>query len=278
MTLLVLAESSDETAVRFARSASERGVEAVVAADFDRLAVSVTVSRELHSRSTVLVDGRPPTGILCRGRPDASTPPTPAARFAASERQAAVWSAVALWPGPVVNRPTVHGYPPRLDPLELASSVPGIRPAGTLTDGRDATGANHAYRISDHAQLDPAARTPYDVVHLTRLDAGRTHRLLVAGTSTFHLGDPARRADLARHAPQVTRIRNWLHAKQTDFAIVTLETADADDGALRLLEASPWPNHHQFASVADAAYAALLTRLTRLTRQTRPPRHPRPVG
>ncbi|MFG2873785.1 hypothetical protein ACGFYU_01965 [Streptomyces sp. NPDC048337] len=258
MTLLVLAESADETAVRFARFASDRGVEAVVAAGFDRLAVTVTVSHDLRPRSTILVDGRPPVGVFCRGRLDSSPPLTPAARFAAGEEQASVWAAMALWPGPVINRPTVHGYPPRLDPLELAASTPDIRPAGTIANGRDVPG-NHAYRISDYTQLDPATRGLYDVVHITQIDERRTHQLLIAGTSTFDVSDPDHRLDLARHAPHVALIRHWLHAKQTDFALVTVGTSDTPDGALRLLEASPWANHHQFASVEDAAYTALLT-------------------
>jgi hypothetical protein len=258
MTLLVLAGSGDETAVRFARFASDRGVETVVVAGFDRLAVTVTVSRDLTARSTILVDGRPPAGIFCRGRLDSSPPSAPSARFATSEQQAALWAALALWPGPVINRPTVHGYPPRLDPLELASSTPGIRPAGTLTNGRDATG-NHAYRISCSTQLDPAARDVYDVVHLTQIDERRTHQLLFAGTSTFEVSGPAHELDLAHRVV----IRRWLQAKQTDFAIVTVDTCHCPNGSLRLLEASPWANHHQFRSVEDAAYTALLDRLVR---------------
>ncbi|MFD7256315.1 hypothetical protein [Streptomyces sp. NPDC059874] len=262
MTLLVLAESGDETAVRFARFASDRGVETVVAGGFDRLTVTVEVSRDLRPRSTILVDGRPPAGIFCRGRLHSSPPLTSAARFAAGEQQAAVWAAVALWPGPVINRPTVHGYPPRLDPLELAASTPGIRPTGTIVNGQDAPG-NHTYRISDYTQLDPATRASYDVVHITQIDERRTHRLLMAGTSTFDVSNPAHRLDLAHHAPRIALIRHWLHAKQTDFAIVTVGTSDRPDGALRLIEASPWANHHQFTSVEDAAHTALLTRLVR---------------
>ncbi|MFI8103827.1 hypothetical protein [Streptomyces sp. NPDC086023] len=275
MTLLVLAEDGDETAVRFARFATGRGVDTVVAAGFDRLSVTVRVSRGLRHRSTVLVDGRPPVGILCRGLPAASpspsssASPSAAARFAAAERQAALWAAVALWPGPVVNRPTVYGYPPRLDPLELAASSSRILAAGTLTDGPDEPG-NHAYRLDDHAELDPAARTPYDVVHVTRIDAGRTRRFLVAGAATFGLGSLGDRLALARRAREVASIRDWLHARRTEFAIVTVSTPDGDDrderddrndGALLLLEASPWASHHHFGPVEDAAYAALLDRL-----------------
>ncbi|MFJ7154359.1 hypothetical protein ACIQUQ_05420 [Streptomyces sp. NPDC101118] len=297
MTLLVLAEDGDETAARFARFATGRGVDTVVAAGFDRLSVTVTVSRGLRHRSTVLVDGRPPVGILCRGLPaaspsvpasasasaaaaaassaSASASATAAARFAAAERQAALWAAVALWPGPVVNRPTVYGCPPRLDPLELAASTSRIRAAGTLANGPDEPG-NHAYRLDDHAELDPAARTPYDVVHVTRIDAGRTRRFLVAGAATFALGSPADRRALARRAREVATIRDWLHARRTEFAIVTVSTPDGDDGddgdnrddrddkgdgPLLLLEASPWVSHHRFGPVEDAAYAALLGRL-----------------
>ncbi|WP_438296013.1 hypothetical protein [Streptomyces sp. HUAS TT7] len=258
MTLLVLAESGDETAIRFARFASDGGVETLVVADFDRLAVTVTVSRDLNSHSTVLVDGYPPVGIFCRGRLGSSPSSAPAARFAASEQEATLWAALALWPGPVINRPTVHGYPARLDPLELASSSPGIRPAGTITNGRDATG-NHAYRTSCYTQLDPAARDVYDVVHLTQIDERRTHQLLFAAASTFEVNGPGHELDLAHRVV----IRRWLQAKQTDFAIVTVDTMDSPHGTLRLLEASPWANHHQFRSVEDAAYTALLDRLVR---------------
>src|SRR6201999_3677871 len=36
-------------------------------------------------------------------------------QFAAFERLAGWWSALALFPGPVINRPTRFGYLPRLD-------------------------------------------------------------------------------------------------------------------------------------------------------------------
>ncbi|MFD7166698.1 hypothetical protein [Streptomyces violascens] len=73
------------------------------------------------------------------------------------------------------------------------------------------------------------------------------------------MSGPAQELDLAHRVV----IRRWLQAKQTDFAIVAVDTCDCPDGTLRLLEASPWANHHQFRSVEDAAYTALLDRLVR---------------
>ena len=169
---------------------------------------------------------------------------------------------MALWPGPVINRPSEHGYPPRLDPLELAAALPGTRPAGTITNGHDVPG-DYAYRLTDWEVVDPSALAAHDVVHVTEVTETLVQRLVFAGARSFPIAGSGQEPDLTPHAAHIDQIRQWLQAKHVDFAVLTIGLSGASDSGFRVFEASTWAHHSQFESVEEQVYTALLEKLRR---------------
>jgi len=257
MTLLVLASAQDVTASRFAEFAAGSGVRTVVASGFEQVGLTVTVTRDRLHQSKVTVGGADVCGVLNRGQGSWGEERSVEQTFMASESYAIFWSTLALWPGPVVNRPSAQGFFPRLDPLELAGHDGIAPPPAVILNGAEAL-SGRVSRISDWTVLDPdAPRDPFDVVQITRIDPARTRHILVAGAEAFDLNaaDGRLRADLAgRVAPVLT----WLHAQGTDFAEFTVQM---EPEATRLLDASCWPGHHQFTRLEEPVYSALLKRL-----------------
>jgi hypothetical protein len=255
VTLLVIAPDTDETAARFAGFAGEHGVPAVVAQEFGRVGVSVHATRDRACRARLTLDGVEVSGILNRGIGGWGADPDPDRTFAAAETYAAFWSAVALWPGPVVNRPSEHGFFARLDPLELAAAGVVEPPRTVILNDGSAPGRD-VYRIPEWTAVDPEApRSRFDVVQIG--DPARTRRILVAGPEVFEVGGTERRLDgetAGRVAPIVAWLRRWGPA----FADFTVEPAA---GVPRLVDVSCWPGHDLFPDLADQVYAALLTGL-----------------
>ncbi|WP_307793181.1 hypothetical protein [Amycolatopsis sp. MtRt-6] len=253
VTLLVIAPESDETAARFAGFAVGHGIPAVVAAEFGRVGVSVRVNRARESRVRLTLDGAEVTGVLNRGIGGWGDEPDRDRAFAAAETYAAFWSALALWPGPVVNRPSERGYFARLDPLELVAAGEVEPPRSVVLNDGSAPGRD-VLRIPEWTVVDPGApRSRFDVVQITDRDPARTRRVLVAGTGVFAV-DGSGRALVEGVAPVVA----WLRRRGLGFADFAVE---AEAGALRLVDVSCWPGHHLFAHLEDQVYAALLARL-----------------
>ncbi|MET8994404.1 hypothetical protein [Amycolatopsis sp. NPDC004169] len=255
MTLLVIAPDADETAARFAAFATAQGHPAVVAHGFGRVAVSVRVTRERTCRARLTVDGAEVAGILNRGTGGWSEEPDPDRAFAAAETYAAFWSAVALWPGPVVNRPSEHGFFARLDPLELAGTG-AVEPPRTVILNDGSAPGREVYRIPEWTVVDPAVpRSRFDVVQIG--DPGRARRFLVAGAEVFEVGDASGRLD-AETADRVAPIVTWLRGRGAVFADFRVEL---DAGVPRLADVSSWPGHDLFPDREDRVYAALLAGL-----------------
>ncbi|MEU4524851.1 hypothetical protein AB0F52_39795 [Amycolatopsis sp. NPDC024027] len=256
MTLLVIAPDTDETAARFAGFATGQGIPAVVAHGFGRVGVSVRATRERVCRARLTVDGAEVSGILNRGTGGWGDEPDPDRAFAAAETYAALWSAVALWPGPVVNRPSEHGFLARLDPLELAGAGVVEPPRTVILNDGSAPG-REVYRIPEWTVMDPdAPRSRFDVVQIA--DPGRARRFLVAGAEVFEVGGAGGR--LAREtAERVAPIVGWLRGRGTVFADFRAELGAAGP---RLADVSCWPGHELFPDLEDQVYAALLAGLT----------------
>jgi len=248
MTLLVLAPDDDETADRFAAFARDSERTVVVANDLDRIAVSVRVSRDRVSRTRIAVDGVEVTAILSRGLGPWGDEPDADRAFAAAETYAVLWSALALWDGPVVNRPSPQGFFPRLDPLDLvATGAVAASRTVVLNDG-SAPGAE-VFRLPDWTPLEPdAPRDRFTVVRISDRDPARTRQILVAGTEVIALDG----GGLDGVAPVVA----WIRRTGVDFATFTVE----DDH--RLHDVSCFPRHHQFAHVERRVHTALLAGLT----------------
>lgn len=248
MTLPVIAPDSDETAARFAGFAAAHGVPVVVAHEFGRAGVSVHVSRDRVCRVRLTVDGAEVSGVLNRGIGGWGDDPDRA--FAAAETYAAFWSAVALWPGPVVNRPSEHGFVARLDPLEpVAAGV--VEPPRTVILNDGSAPGREVYRIPEWTVVDAGEpRERCEVVRITDRDPARSRRVVLAGAEVFA-------ADGVR-LDGVAPIVAWLRRRGVEFADFTVEPGER---ALRLVDVSCWPGHRLFADREDEVYAALLRRL-----------------
>lgn len=258
MTLLVIAPDTDGTAGRFADFANRGGVPTVVASEFGRVGITVHVTRDRVCRTRITVDEVEVSGVLARGVGDWGHEPDTQRAFISAERYAAFWSAVALWPGPVVNRPTTQGFFPRLDPLELAGCGAVAPPRTVILNDGSAPGTT-VYHLPSWTMADPdAPRSRFDVVQISDTDPTRARRILLAGTDTFDVSTTGKRlsGDLAdRVAPVVS----WLRQSGMDFADFTVEL---EHGVTRLLDVSCWPDHHLFPLVEEQVYTALLNKLT----------------
>jgi hypothetical protein len=247
VTLLVLAPATDETARRFAGFAARNGVPSVVADSFGRVGVTVRATRDRARRVRITVDGAEVRAILTRGAGDWIREADAERAFVRAETHAAFWSAVALWPGPVVNRPSEHGFPPRMDPLELAASGAVAPPRTVILNDGTAPGAE-VYRLSDWSRIAPGEpRSRFDVVRID--DRGPVSRVLVAGAGVFALSGGGE---------DLSPVLDWLGRNGMDFAEVTVAR---DGDVLRLYDVSCLPGHHLFAHIEERVYAALLDRL-----------------
>lgn len=255
MTLLVIAPHTDETAARFAAFATSQGFPVAVAHGFGQVGVSVRATRERVCRARLTCDGAEVTGVLNRGTGGWGDEPDPDRAFAAAETCAAFWSAVALWPGPVVNRPSEHGFSARLDPLELAVAGVVEPPRAVILNDGSAPG-REVYRIPEWTVLDPAApRGRFDVVQIG--DPGRTRRFLVAGAEVFEAGGDGRPLD-APTAGRVAPIVGWIRRRGAVFADFRVEQGA---GAPRLADVSCRPGYDLFPDFEDQVYTALLAGL-----------------
>jgi hypothetical protein len=258
VTLLVIAPDTDETARRFADFAMAKGVAAMVASGFGRVGVTVRATRDRACRTRITFDGAEVSGVLARGVGDWGHEADAERAFAAAEAYAAFWSAVALWPGPVINRPSVRGFFPRLDPLELAGSGVVAPPRTVILNDGSAPGSD-VYRLPDWTRVDPGApRSRFDVVQITDTDPARARRILVAGTGVFEVGGTGERLDTGL-AARVAPVLGWLRRSGIGFADFTVEQ---EHDVPRLVEVSCWPGHHLFPHIEDRVYAALLNGLT----------------
>jgi hypothetical protein len=257
VTLLVIAPDTDETAARFAGFAAGQGVPAVVEHGFGRVGVSVRATRDRACRTSLTFDGAEVSGILNRGTGGWGDEPGPDRAFAGAETYAAFWSAVALWPGPVVNRPSERGFFARVDPLELVAAGAVAPPRTVILNDGSAPGRD-VYRIPGWTAVDPEApRGRFDVVQITDRDPARTRRILVAGAEVFEVDETEARLD-PETADRMAPVVAWLRRRGLEFADFTMEAAA---GGPRLVDVSCWPGHHLFPALEDQVYAALLRRL-----------------
>ena len=126
----------------------------MVANGFGRVGITVRATRGRACRTRITFDGAEVSGVLARGVGDWGHETDAERAFAAAETYAVFWSAVALWPGPVVNRPSARGFFPRLDPLELAGSGVVAPPRTVIVNDGSAPGSD-VYRLPDWTRMDP---------------------------------------------------------------------------------------------------------------------------
>jgi len=130
--------------------------------------------------------------------------------FAANERLAAWWAALALFTGPVINRPSRHGYLPDIRPLQLLASKPSTTLRSAWTEAQwlsesdspppgDAA-ALHVRNIATGRWVTPSERAALSeqaVVCATPYDPARILRVVVAGADVVAVGPRLSPADAA---------------------------------------------------------------------------------
>ncbi|MEU6864292.1 hypothetical protein ABZ924_13615 [Streptomyces sp. NPDC046876] len=291
MTILVLAPPDDETARRFGRFAEGRGHRVVAPTGFGEVAVTVTADRNAAPRVELSTAGERIRAVFHRGLPPPEAPDGPSAAaeaaFAYAESIAVWWSVLALWPGPVVNRPSPAGFVPHLDPL-TAAGLPGMAmPPSSITSAapgpvpplmpRAAPGERiNVNRVRDGAFLGHGTAAKHggegggegegkdeeegdetEVLRFTCFDPERTRHVLLAGDEEFDLSDPTGAfapGHRARLAPLLTRLR----ALGATFAVVVVQP---EGERTRLLDISCHPVHRQFAHLEHRVFEAVLNAL-----------------
>ncbi|MEY9834819.1 hypothetical protein [Streptacidiphilus sp. EB103A] len=269
MTILVLAPPGDATALRFAEFAEARGNRVVVSdGRFDEVAVTVMADRNGAARVDLRVAGEEVRGVFNRGirPPDivGSDAAAGEAVFVHAESLAVWWSALALWHGPVVNRPSTQGFLPHFDPLE-ARDLPGVGlPSSSIGVQPDRVPAGeriNVRRVRDGAFLghgtDGTSRGVDEILQFTHFHPERTRHILLAGDGEFDLSESTGHlssADGARLAPIVKRLR-------TAGVTFCLFVVQPEDEGIRLLDFSCHPMLHQFGRLKEQVFRSLLRSL-----------------
>jgi hypothetical protein len=259
--LLILAQVGDETADRLAAAARQAGRQCLRLSQWRDVEASVWAERD----ATVRVELRPPPrAVLNRGLP-LNYGVSEAEDFRNAEIVSTWWSALAAFPGPVVNRPTLAGFLPHLVTMSLAAAVPGLLAPGCIgPPGCEipAAPAVNVHRLRDAVYLGrygPALELDEDELYLyTPFDPGRVVRLLLAGEQVFDLDQTSGRLDpgLAAH---VQPLAAELRRRQATFSRVVLGWRGDD---LHLLQASALPGAHHYRGLENQVHRALLEYLT----------------
>ena len=249
MMIVVVARKSDLVAERFVGYARARGVAARQVTAWREVSMAITSTRAgdlalgLHLAETP----GPISGILNR-MPPAPLDDSSDERFRASEGIAAWWSALAAFPGPVLNRPDPRGYLPPIHLPDFGARLLGLEQAPSTLASRPPPAwggtAMHIHTLAHPTVRETAAPTGDAVLRYS--PAGPIARLLVAGGHAFPLD----------RSP-------WLSPPQPPreaplFAVLTLAPGEA--GA-RLICTDPVPRWEDYAHLADSVHEALLESL-----------------
>jgi hypothetical protein len=265
--LLVLARDDDVTAAAVAAAAWARGV-AVVRSDRSDLSATLRSERDGSCRVT-LRRGEADlavSAILNRtagddnSQPHASRPRAERrTRFQTAEKLAAWWAVLAQFPGPVVNRPSVHSFLPELDAGELGRRA-GIAVAPrTLATRALQDGPRNVHRLHDGSHVgffaDGAAdrSDEREVRRYTRFDPHRASYAIVAGRRLILIGS-------ARRPPAgcLERLRAAVLDEGVAFAHLVLETTDV----ATLVHASAFPVLGNYRGQEGAVHHGLVEFLT----------------
>ena len=259
--LLILAQAGDETADRLAAAARQAGRQALRLTHWHDVEASVWADRD----AAVRVELRPaPRAVLNRGLP-LNYGASEAEDFRNAEIVSTWWSALAAFPGPVVNRPTLAGFLPRLETVSLAAAVPGLAAPGYIgPPGANipAAPAVNVHRLRDGAYLgryEPALPLDEDELYLyTPFDPARVVRLLLAGEQVFDLDKGSGRPEPGL-AERVQPLVRELRRRQATFSRVVLGWSGEE---LHLLQATAFPGVHHYRHLENDVHRALLEYLT----------------
>src|SRR5579883_1032183 len=262
MYILLLGQPNDETLVRFAAFAEEHGQTCVIAPTWSDLNCSVQVERTGAVTVRLEKDRIPFQGIINRG----ASPAQPADAeqvFMEAESLATWWSALACFPGPVINRPSRWGFVPHLESLTLARLVPGevLAPAVLSTTPVRPPGGPEVniHRVRDRSYLGRfSSRTSCDwrrdVYVSTPFDPERTRALLLVGQRLFDLSTPTGEVE-QELSEALSPCVQVLQQRQATFCSLIIEWNEA---RLRFLSLNAFPLYHHYQRLAERVHQALL--------------------
>jgi hypothetical protein len=262
MGILLLGQPNDETLVRFAAFAEKHGQACVIAPTWSDLNCSVQVERTGSVRVRLEKDRTPFQGIINRG----VSPAQPADAdqiFLEAESLATWWSALACFPGPVINRPSRWGFVPHLELLTLARLVPGVVLAPAVlstTPVRPAGGPEvNIHCVRDRSYVGrfsslSARDYPRDVYVSTAFDPERTRALLLVGQRLFDLSTPTGEVERELSELLVPCVQ-VLQQRQATFCSLIIEWNEA---GLRFLSLNAFPLYYHYQRLAERVHQALL--------------------
>ena len=247
--LLIVAPPEDDVAREFEEFARDRGI--AVARLLSGTSLSVEVDRSGKARAQLRVGGTAVTSIFNRGIVLHKE-----AAFAELEQMAAWWSGMALFQGPVINRPSRDGLLPDLDVLSLAAAVPGLDLApmqiGSAHSLKPRPAVN-AHSIATGEFLGHKHEVGEDGLALfTAFDPGRTMNLIVAGDRAFATG--GRSAIDPQAAATLIALQEELRARGATFSSATLQVSGA---AVEILHATPCPPSAFYQGAGHEVYGSL---------------------
>ncbi len=249
MIMVITWTRGDEAAERFVAFAQARGVPAQSVTAWQEVQLTVTTTREGSVAVDLGIAGEQVSAIVNRMPPvprDASAEE----RFRVSEGLATLWVALAMFQGPVVNRPDARGYLPSIHLPARGAEVFGLQWVASTVSTRPPDAADGVvasveqlttgvYRsIQIHGGADGAVRR--------YTSAERIGRVLVAGRQAFALDDMA--GCEYPHVLPATPL----------FSVLTLALSGSRAG---LICADPIPRWADYAPLADRVHTALLDAL-----------------
>lgn len=247
--LLIVAPPKDDVAREFEEFARDSGI--AVARLSSATSLSLEVDRSGDAWAQLCVGDTAVTSIFNRG-----IVLDKEAAFTELEQMAAWWSAIALFQGPVINRPSRNGLLPDLDVLSLAAAVPGLDLAPMQI------GSAHSLKprpaVNAHSIVTGeflGRKYPVDEERLalfTAFDPARTINLIVAGDRAF--ATSGRLAIDPQAAAILTALEEELRTRGATFSSATLQVSGA---AVEILHASPCPPPAFYQGAGHEVYGSL---------------------
>lgn len=263
--LLVLGSLEDQTTKCFVHYARTQGVVCEVANNWREPILTVQADRR-GSMTVSISAGNPQTRVSAVMNRGTGTPRSGNADvdFLEAETLAAWWTALAAFPGPVINRPGKLGWMPAIEPTSL------LRPpitSFTLGGAIAATGIPkirwtlpvNVHRLRDGYYMGRLADCegtidPTELHTFTPFSPDRTIHFLIAGRQVFDLSVPDGCVSQER-AKQLAPLLYVLRARGASFSLLVVEPSE---GKLFIRHSTAFPSIHQYSHIQSTVHQALL--------------------
>jgi len=258
---LILAGPDDQAAHGFAAWLSARRIPHAWSHDGCDVRLTTHASRAGETRGCLTLAGEtgatPVRAVPNRGIRLACVEPDE--RFRWGEVTAAWWTALALFDGPVVNRPTRRSFLPDLGLASLEACLPRLVVPSTIgpPDAAPDAPCVNVHRLRDSAYLGRLSSELIldedELYRYTPFNPRGVHRMVVAGRRIFDVGCPGGAVGDALAALLEPLLLELLRREALFCSVVV----DVEGGRPALLEATPVPQPRHYAHLADLVHGAL---------------------